>query len=208
MTIYRKGALVSALLFMTGCQFSDLDFEMPNLDFEMPALSLGLPTSPQKARLFLAGTFVEGAEGFCIDRSSSRLASGFAVIAPCALLSEDGDMPAHPALITIQMGETGSAAIGGAERSAQDALTAALSLADRSDILETAIQDASVLIHYRLPAAEVIDGLSSELWRALADVDDRLATVALFSYDDAPLSVDEGRRLLSETVDILRNANP
>lgn len=200
MEILRKGALISTLLFMTGCQFSDLDFEMPDL-------SLGLTSQTDKARFFLASTFVQGADGFCIDRTSSRLASGFAVLAPCALVADDGELPPHPALITIQMGAAGSASLQGAEASALDALTGALPLADRSDILETVIQDASVLIHYRVSAANTIDGLSNELWRALADVDGRLATVAMYSYNDAPLSVDDGRRLLSQTVDILRNAN-
>lgn len=202
MKMYCRGALISALLFITGCV-------NPNIDFEMPDLSLIQPTSSERARLFLGRAVVEGPDGFCVDRTTSRLVAGFAILAPCALFADEVDFPKHPAVMTIQMDRANSALVAGAEEDVRLALTSddGLLVRDGIEILETDSQDGLVMIHYRVPTDDALDGLSSELWRGLADVDGRLVTVALYSYKDAPLTVDDGRTLLAETVDILRNAN-
>jgi len=197
MTFRTFGSLCAALL-LAGCDMAD--FKLPNF--------AGVT---QSASMFLGRASVQAPENFCVDRSVSQLANGFAVLAPCVIYNEDVDFPAHPALITVQMDQQGTAAIAGTEDFLRDLLRrqpeTLLQDPKPTSVLETDIGERAVAVHYRIEADDRTDGLTQDVWRVFADVQGRLVTLSLRGYSESPLTVDDGRTLLYETLDLLREAN-
>ncbi len=208
MKIAFKGALFAALLSLVGC--GNVDFKMP--DFKMPDLTLGFGGASETARLFFGQVKVQGPEGFCVDKSASKLRQGFAIMAPCAVISGDGEFPPHLGFVTYQVGRSGTATVVGSEEDLQQLLASdegAMLLSDIGDvrILETDRDGSAVAVHYRVPREEQVAGLSSDVWRLFVDIKGRLATVSLRGYQDAPLTVDDGRSLVFLMRDLLVAAN-
>ena len=205
----KVGALFAALLFLTGCDVSEMSLpELPALP-EVPFLSQG---PSDTASMFFGLASVKSPDGFCIDRSNSQLTGGFAVIVPCVLLDETEDLPPHLAFITVQMDGRGTAMIAGTEDYLRDQLESdafqdILSDPKAQTILETDVEDGAVAVHYRIEPDERTAGLSDDVWRAFADVDGRLITISLRGYEEAPLTVDDGRTLLYVALRVLRDVN-
>ena len=158
---------------------------------------------------------VRGPDGYCVDQQSSRAGSGFAVLAGCALVSDATEMPVHEALITVQIGSQGSAAVTGAEaelaallRTAQGAAL----LSDSSDAGSVQVDrvdraDGVVVVRLSDAAPAQVQGLERREWRAFLDIRGRLTTISLRGFDRAPLPAEQGLRLLSQAIGALRAAN-
>lgn len=158
---------------------------------------------------------VRGPEGFCVDQQSSRAASGFAVLAGCAVVSDAAMMPALEALITMQIGAASSATVTGAEAD----LAALLRTAQGAELLSAASDPASVqvvrvdradgvvVVRFSDAAPAPIAGLEPLEWRAFLDIKGRLTTISLRGFARAPIPADQGLRLLSQAIGALRAAN-
>jgi len=85
----------------------------------IPLLAACAPLGPGpgiRALALLDGAVVaQGPEGYCVNERASRPATGFAVMGGCALIAALPVMPRTEALITVQFGDAGSAAVAGRE---------------------------------------------------------------------------------------------
>lgn len=158
---------------------------------------------------------VQGPEGFCVDTRTSRPGRGFAVLASCALVSDMAVVPGIEGLITVQVGDAGSALVAGSERDLVSLLqspTGAALLAGNGDAgsIDLDFVDNSpglVLVHFTDSAAPMVPGVEALEWRAFLDLGDRLATIGVRGFARDPLGRDEGLRLLNRAVFALRAAN-
>jgi len=158
---------------------------------------------------------VQGPEGYCVDSRISRPARGFAALASCALISDIAVVPGIEGLITVQVGDAGSAIVGGAEQDLSAILrsqTGAGLLANNGDpetvVMDTVETSAGlVIVHFTDTAPPIVDGLEQLEWRAFLDLGDRLVTIGVRGFDRAPLGRDQGLRLLNRAVYSLRSAN-
>ncbi len=148
---------------------------------------------------------VRGPEGYCVDQGASSARRGFAVLAGCALLSSDAAMmPSLDGLITVQFGDADTATVTGNE----DAFAAFLQsdegravLAGDGDVASiervTAVPDqGGVLARFEDASGPLFAGTKGAQWRGFLDIDGRLATVSVLSFERDGLSRSEGERLL------------
>ena len=146
-----------------------------------------------------------GPEGYCIDQGASNARRGFAVMAGCALLSDDADiMPTLDGLITVQFGAADTASVTDNE----DAFAAFLKsdagrglLAGDGDIanmseVATVSDRSGVLARFEDTSGPSLVGTSGPQWRGFLDVNGRLVTISVLSFDRNALSRSEGERLL------------
>lgn len=158
---------------------------------------------------------VRGPDGFCVDQQSSRADTGFAVLAGCAIISDATLMPAQEGLITVQIGEAGSAGVAGAEadlvRLLETAQGATL-LSATGDPATVKIErvdraDGVVVVRFSDTAPAAIAGLEPLEWRAFLDIKGRLTTISLRGFDRARIATAPGLRLLSQAIGAIRAAN-
>ena len=157
-----------------------------------------------------------GPEGYCVDQGASNARRGFAVLAGCALLSDDAAiMPTLDGLITIQFGDEDTASISGNETAfAQfletDSGRALLaSSGDLANVFEvsTITNNAGVLARFEDTSGPVIAGTSGPQWRGFLDINGRLTTISVLSFDRDALSRGEGERLLTVAMAELGEVN-
>jgi hypothetical protein len=159
---------------------------------------------------------VRGPEGYCVDQSASNARRGFAVLAGCALLSDDvAVMPSLDGLITIQFGDAGTASVNGNE----DAFAAFLKsdagravLAGDGNLanvptVATITGRTAVMARFQDASGTTFAGTSGPQWRGFMDVRGRLVTVSVLSFDRAALSRGQGERLLVVTMTELAEVN-
>ncbi len=159
---------------------------------------------------------VRGPEGYCIDQGASNARRGFAVMAGCALLSDNAAvMPALDGLVTVQFGEPNTASVTNNE----DAFAAFLEtdagrglLAGSGDVanvseVATISDRAGVLVRFEDTSGPAFAGTSGPQWRGFLDINGRLATVSVLSFDRAVLSRGEGERLLIVSMAELAEVN-
>ena len=159
---------------------------------------------------------VRSPDGFCIDQRSSRASTGFVVMAGCAIVSSTKVMPQTHALITVQVGESGSAVVVGAEEELKELFqseaggallshsgdTAAVS------VKEVVVQGAAVVVGFHDSAAPSVEGLTQDEWRAFFDLGGRLVTIAVRGYDHSPINDSQAKSLLSSAIETTVEANP
>ncbi|RYG90370.1 hypothetical protein EU803_14175 [Loktanella sp. IMCC34160] len=161
------------------------------------------------------GFRVRTPDGYCIDRQASNTGDGFVVMAGCALVSNTDIMPDLAALITVQVGATGSAIVAGAETDLaafveSEGGKALLSqTGDASEIDVRFVQSATNLVEvwFTDEGPDRFDGLEPMQGRAFLDVNGHLVTVNVRGYSRDPISRRQSARLLLLTVDALRAAN-
>lgn len=146
----------------------------------------------------------EAPSGYCVDRVASQPANDFAILAPCATLGGADAIPPVVGVATVQVGPADSGAIAADEIALRDYLitddgATLLSQdgdAERVDVLSTQAFDDRVMIHFTDTGAPPFAGLQNEEWRAFADVNGRLVTVAVRGLSTAPLTDGPGATLL------------
>lgn len=158
--------------------------------------------------LFDDDIVIQAPDGYCIDQATSRPSDGFVAMAGCALVSSEAVMPAQDALITVQTGASGTAAVTGNEEALRDLFATASGVAllsargEPTDIIVQSLddRDALVIVRFSDRAAAPFPGIADEEWRAFLDVGDRMVTVTVRGFLRAPLGVDDGLRLLERAV--------
>lgn len=155
----------------------------------------------------LGGAFQVGVpSGYCIDRSASRESGDKAVVimGRCA-----DNLKAAPALLTVSIGDPGSAGVmaaGGkalAEFFTSNAGRATLSREGRAGevrVVEALSKGDAFLLH-------LIDRREGEYWRAILGQAGRLVTVSVTGTPDLPLDPAAGRKVLDQTLAALASAN-
>lgn len=187
-TWISKAALGLWALLLAGC--------VPELALEPPrsasvlggALSIGVPA------------------GYCIDRAASRNGNDSAVI----LIGRcSGAAATVPALITVAVGEAGSAAVvqaGGPALAAFFTSAPGRAMLSRSGrpgdvkVLEAVGVGEAFLLH-------VADRAAGEYWRGVIGVKGRLVTVTAKGGAGFALPPKDGRRIVDATLAALQRAN-
>jgi len=165
--------------------------------------------------LFGGETVVASPEGYCIDTRSSRDRRGFVVMAGCALVSSDPRMPLTDGLLTVQVGDAGTAIVDGGEETLREVLATAGGVAllsatgDPTDIEVDALDSRNgiVYVHFSDAGPPPAAGLENLEWRAFFDLGGRLATVSLRGFERAPIDSRAGLTLLLRATEIIRAAN-
>jgi hypothetical protein len=178
---------------------------------DLPLPGQGTRTLP----LYDGAVLARGPTGYCVDPASSRPEAGFAVIGACGLLAASGIMPPADGFITVQVAGPGTAAVSGAEEALARLLREPRGAALLTDsdtpaavtVGQIDLGEGTVIVRFRDSADPPVAGLTDEGWRAFLDLEDRLATVNLRSYDRAPLPPAQARALLYAAVAALRAAN-
>lgn len=157
-----------------------------------------------------------GPSAYCVDQRASRARTGFAVLAGCALLSEQAAvMPALSGLLTVQFGPAGTASVSGNEEAfagfiaseeGRSILARDGNSANIGQVTAT-VQGGRVLAWFEDRSGPAMAGTSGPQWRGFVDIGGRLVTVTVLSFDHAPLSRAEGQRLLVLTMAELVEAN-
>ena len=157
-----------------------------------------------------------GPEGYCVDQGASNARRGFAVLAGCALLSEGAAvMPTLDGLITIQFGDEDTASVAGKETAFAQfletesgrALLASNGDLDNVSEVSTVTGDTGVMARFEDTSGPVFAGTSGPQWRGFLDINGRLTTISVLSFDREALSRGEGERLLTVAMDELGEVN-
>ena len=144
--------------------------------------------------------------GYCIDGKASRESRDSAVI----LMGRCTDaMTAAPALITVSIGQGGSA---GVMTAGGPALATFFSSKQGRATLSRSGRAGDVKVIAALGSGDAFllhlqDRNVGEYWRAVIGVKARLVTISATGTDDVRLDPAEGRKILEKTLDALRAAN-
>lgn len=146
--------------------------------------------------------------GYCVDRGA-QAGPGVVLIGRCA-----GVANRAPAVLTVAVGQPGSG-IGLADQGralaeffTSDRGRAALSRSGRAGtvtVLEAMSWQDAFLIRWRDTGAG--RGAQGESWRAVLGLDGRMVTLTAAGTAAAPLSREEGRRLIEGFVKAMTQAN-
>jgi len=199
--VLRSVAGTVALTALVGCAELSDRLPLPQLGGSEDETAQGIRT----LALLDSSVRVRGPEGYCVDQAASNARRGFAVLAGCAVLSEDvAVIPTLDGLITVQFGEKGSASVSGNEEAFADflesevgrGLLAANGDAANIDEVTTETDRAGVMARFQDLTGPSFNGTSGPQWRGFLDVQDRLVTLSVRSFESRTLGRAEGERLL------------
>ncbi|MCF2905826.1 hypothetical protein L0666_12580 [Octadecabacter sp. CECT 8868] len=160
--------------------------------------------------LMQGDVLVRGPEGYCVDQAASNARRGFAVMAGCALMSEDAAiMPSLDGLITVQVGADETSSVAGNEEAfaafleteAGRGLLAADSDTASVGEVTTIAGDGRVLARFEDASGPVFQGTTGPQWRGFLDVKGRLVTITVLSFERNELSRSEGERLMGAALE-------
>ncbi len=164
---------------------------------------------PVKSVQLVEGDIVATAPaGFCVDQTTSRPATGFAVMAPCATLGGGDAIPDVLGVATVQVGAAGSGSVAGAEDDLRDLLQSDAGAqllspsgqGDQIDVKDAEAGENTVRVYFSDAGTPPIDGMQSEEWRAFTDIAGRLVTVGVRGLAAAPMEKETGAWLLGLVV--------
>ena len=176
----------------------------------------GSSATPVEALAVSGGAVtVAGPPDYCVNAATSRGQDGFALLAPCATLGKGGAIPFRNAVIAVQVGDAGSAAVRGSESAMAGLLetAAGAQLLSRTGdparitVRETGFSNGTVFVIYDDANPVPIEGTQTREWRGFFDLGDRLVTISLRGLKSAPLSSESGTTLLKQAVEAVRAAN-
>jgi hypothetical protein len=166
-----------------------------------------VPTGPTQVAVLGGSVHVAAPPGYCIDTDATRAAADAAVVL-IGRCTATGTVSA--ALLTVTIGRPAS---GGVMTAAPQALAnffasaagrAALArdgVADHVLVQETVATPDTLLLH-------LTDITAGDYWRAIAALNGRLVTISASGALGAPLTPEQGRRLVEATLRALHKANP
>lgn len=209
-----RGIAAAALVALSGC--ADLTTGVADTLAGLGSSSDATNEGIRTLALLGGDVRVRGPEGYCIDQAASDARRGFAVLAGCALLSDEAVvMPRPDGLILVQFGDEGTASVTDNEEPfaaflASDLGRSVLSAnGDAANVasVSTIADRAGVLARFEDAAGPGFAGTSGAQWRGFLDVQNRLTTVSVLSFDRNPLSRGAGERLLVVAMAELAEAN-
>lgn len=159
------------------------------------------------AKIVMQGAFkVAAPAGYCLDETASREAqdSGIYLMGRC-----DGQDKVSPALVTLSVGQAGSAGVmaaGGAE------LAAFFTSREGRATLSPSGNAAKVRVVQALSADDAFlmqlqEAGQPVYWRAVLGLRGRLVTVSVKGATEVALPADTGRDILDRSIRALRKAN-
>lgn len=164
-------------------------------------------TAPRQVRVLNGEITVRAPQFYCVDQQASRTRDDTAVVL-IGRCTDNGHVAA--ALLTVTLGRfaSGGVMLAGAERlrqflgspSGRKALSRSGRAAD-VQILQSGVVDGTLLLHLN-------DKMAGEYWRAIIGIKGRLVTISATGAEDAPLTPEDGRRLVEATVAALIKLNP
>ncbi|MDO8985060.1 hypothetical protein [Cypionkella sp.] len=187
-TLIRLSAVLAIALALANCQVGSGFTSSRAAPVLGGALQIGVPPS------------------YCIDGKASRESRDTAVI----LMGRCSDaMKAIPALITVSIGQGGSA---GVMTAGGQALAAFFASQQGRATLARSGRAGDVKIIAALSAGDAFllhlqDRNVGEYWRAVIGVKARLVTLSATGTDEVRLDPVEGRKILEKALDALRTAN-
>lgn len=199
----RLCILAIAMFGLVGCDevSNSVTNGLARIGASRDATSQGIRT----LSLLGGDVLVRGPEGYCVDQSASNSRNGFAILAGCALLSENAAVMSNlDGLIIIQIGDENTASVTGGEDAFATFLKSETGrgvLAGDGDLasvatVSTITTETAVLARFEDTSGPTVIGTSGPQWRGFLDVKGRLATVSVLSFDRDALSRSEGERLL------------
>lgn len=205
--MFLRGCVFGLAVFgLVGCE--NIEGMAGNVAGQLARVSAAPDATSEGIRtLSLLGGDVRarGPEGYCVDQGASSARRGFAVLAGCALLTDEAAiMPVLDGLITLQFGDEGTASVTGNEIAFAQFLetSAGRGLLARngdpasvSDV-RTIADNAGVLVRFEDTTGQVFAGTSGPQWRGFLDINGRLTTISVLSFNRGALSRSEGERLL------------
>lgn len=144
--------------------------------------------------------------GYCIDGKASRQSHETAVI----LMGRCTDaMKAKPALITVSIGQGGSA---GVMTAGGPALAAFFTSQQGRATLSRDGRAADIKVLTALGSGDALllhlkDRQVGEYWRAVVGIKGRLVTISATGTDAVPLAPQDGRNVVDSVLTALRNSN-
>jgi hypothetical protein len=165
--------------------------------------------------MFDGAAVAQGPDDYCIDPGVSRPATGFAVLVPCPIVSDETAVPDLEALLTLQLGAAGSAGVTGSEPALEGLLRSTAGFRLLSDtgtaegvtVLSTATDDGVVYVRMTDAANPPATGIDPVALRAFVDVGGRFSTVTLRAFSRAPLTDVQERTLLDQAIRVLIAVN-
>lgn len=166
-----------------------------------------VPTGPTQVAVLNGAVHVAAPPGYCIDTDATRVAANAAVVL-IGRCTASGIVSA--ALVSVTIGRPASAGVmlaapqvlasyfasaAGRKALARDGVAGHVLLQD------TVTTKDWLLLH-------LIDISAGDYWRAIAGMNGRLVTVSASGAIGAPLTPDQGRRLVEATLRALLRANP
>ena len=160
----------------------------------------------------LHGVTLAGPRGFCVDRASSDANADPAVVVfgNCAAISGNpfSEQPKKPALLTASVARLSApeAAIG-ATMSAVDgffrsekgrAVLSRTGRAESVDVLESLAEDGAYYVRIEDRSPRAVPGADATYWRSYFDLGANVVSASAIGFERAPLSRDEGLKLLRD----------
>ena len=208
---------IGAMFALAGCSGGLGNLSLPSLP-SFPAFfekQQDAPVISPKLAL-LGGDFVAvGPDRYCADTAASNPSKGFAIFVACKTLGVEDAEPAMAGIVTIQVGDAGSAIVADnlaafAAVLSGDAGAAILARggdADTIDIQSVEHKADRVSVHFKDEADAHIVGAQHAEWRNFVDVAGRLVTITVRGFDSAPLGEAVGAGLLAQATDAVLVAN-
>lgn len=192
LTLIRRrcvGPVLAALVALAGC------------DLPMPG------TGVHETTLLGGALKIAAPAGYCIDPKASA-SRGSAVVVLIGRCTANGGVAA--ALVSLTVGAPASA---GVLLAGPDALAKFLTstagrrmlsrdgVAGHVIVLQALVSKGSLLLHVK-------DQTVGEYWRAITAIKGRLVTISASGAEGAPLTPDQGLKLVRSMIDLLDTRNP
>lgn len=157
----------------------------------------------QQVSLFKGEVVVAGPRGYCVDGAQLRRGSfgAFVPIASCESLSGQAGIGVEPVLMTVSVLPRQDS------RAMPDAAEIAASMAEDKP-LEMIDGDGVSIVHFATGGERALPGGDPRYWRAGMIVNGHLLGLAVYAPKDSPLAGGQGKRLISDLAEGLRNRSP
>lgn len=164
-------------------------------------------SGPRQVSVLNGAVHVAAPYGYCIDTQASQVAADTAVVL-IGRCTAAGQVAA--ALVSVTIGKSASAGVmlaGPAVLGQYFASTPGRRALARDGkpghvLVVATVADQDILFLH------LVDLAAGDYWRAITGLHGRLVTVSASGAQGAPLTPDEGRRLVADTVRALKAANP
>lgn len=150
---------------------------------------------------------VTGVQGYCVDPSSSRARSGFALMGACATLTGEGPLPFPNAVITVQVGPQDSASVAADPEAFAAFVQSEAGAAALGTTLNGVRVRGDTVSGQFTQAATAIAGVQDSGGRAFGDVNGHLVTVVVRGLTEMPIPADLAATLARGTLDAMQTAN-
>ncbi len=163
--------------------------------------------APRQVQVLDGAVLVRAPQFYCVDQQSAPSSSDTAVVL-IGRCNADGHVAA--ALLTVTVGPAASSGVmlapdealrGFMASAAGRRVLARSGRAGDVEVVSSGVADGILLLH-------LLDREAGDYWRAIFGVNGRLITISASGAVGVPLTPDEGRKLVQQSVDALRAANP